>query len=388
MIAGYYYHIPIFSKNKQLFVPGYLGVFLDALALEVQILYLFMHECTQQQQAEADYELKQTNIQFISLGSTSPAWYRHLFHKKILQPISAFAEVCDVFIIRSPTPLAPFFKQVITKPVLFFMVVGDYLEGAKQFEIKRLRDWMMVQYLKRNDSLFRKAMHTTHVLVNAPGLLNKYKKYSRTIHLIRTTTLTKNDFFERSDTCKNELIQLLYTGRIEAAKGLFELVAAVAQLNSSNINVQLNIVGWEPDSNKPVEKAILQNALQLKIAGKVIFHGKMKIGSELNTAYRNADIYILPSYHEGFPRTIWEAMANSLPVIATRVGGIPDYLTDGKNSLLVEPKNSDDLVKKIKILICDKELRIELIKNGYALAQLNTIELQTHNMVKIIAGLV
>lgn len=388
MIVGYYYHIPIFSKNKQLFVPGYLGIFLDALALEVQMLYLFMHECNQQQQPEADYELQQTNIKFISLGPTSPAWYRHIFHKKILQPITSFAEVCDAIIIRSPTPLAPFFKQVFTKPVLFFMVVGDYLEGAKQFKVKSLRDWVMIQYLKRNDYLFRKAMRTTHVLVNAPGLLNKYKKFSRTIHLIKTTTLTKNDFFERQDTCKNELIRLLYTGRIEAAKGLFELVAAVAQLNSLNFNVQLNIVGWEADNNKPVEKALLQNAAHLKIANKVIFYGKKKIGQELNAIYRSADIYVLPSYHEGFPRTIWEAMANSLPVIATRVGGIPDYLKNGENALFVEPKNSSDLVNTIEILINDEYLRRSLIKNGYALAQSNTIDIQTNNMVKIIAGLV
>ncbi len=384
MTIGYYYHIPVYSKNKLVFVPGYLGVFLDALASEVDVLYLFMHEGNQQKQAEADYELQQKNIIFINLGPTSPAWYRHLFHKKILKHITPFAENCAAIIIRSPTPLAPFFKKYVTKPTLFFMVVGDYLEGAKQFKIKGIRDWLMIQYLKRNDFLFRQAMRTTNVLVNAPALLNKYKNISATIHLIKTTTLTKNDFFERSDTCKNKLIQILYTGRIEAAKGLFELVTAVAELKSNNLNVQLNIAGWEADNNKAVEKALLDKALELKILNRIVFHGKKKIGEELNAIYRMADIYVLPSYHEGFPRTIWEAMANSLPVVATRVGGIPDYLTHEENVLLVDPKNSNDLAKSIEMVITNKLLRMKLIENGYALAQNNTIEIQTNNIVKII----
>ena len=388
MTVGYYYHIPIFSKNNKIFVPGYLGVFLDALAAEVKVLYLFMHEGNQTQQIEADYELQQKNIIFINVGETSPAWYRHLFHKKILQKIKPFADLCDAIIIRSPTPLAPFFKNYVTKPRLFFMVVGDYLEGAKQFKIKGLRDWVMIQYLKRNDHLFRQAMRNTEVLVNAPSLLNKYKNISRSINLIKTTTLTNNDFFKKEDSCKNSLIKILYTGRIEAAKGLFELVEAVAELNSKNLNVQLNIAGWEADNNKLVEKALLTRALELKIFDKIIFHGKMKIGEELNTLYRKADIYVIPSYHEGFPRTIWEAMANSLPVVATSVGGIPDYLTNRENALFVDPKNSKDLAQKIQNIIKDSELRIKLIKNGYALAQTNTIEIQTNILVKIIEKLI
>ena len=388
LTVGYYYHIPVYSKDSKVFVPGYLGVFLNALASEVEVLYLFMHQCNQLQQLDADYELQQKNIVFVNLGPTSPAWYRHLFHKKILQPITPFAEICDALIIRSPTPLAPFFKKYITKPRLFFMVVGDYLEGAKQFKIKGLRDWIMIQYLKRNDHLFRQSMRTTDVLVNSPDLLNKYKNISRSIKLIRTTTLTKNDFFERTDTCNNNLIEILYTGRIEAAKGLFELVEAVAQLNTNNLNVQLNIAGWEAGNNKLVEKALLSKALEFKIDNKVIFHGKKKIGEELNTLYRKADIYVIPSYHEGFPRTIWEAMANSLPVVATSVGGIPDYLTHGENALFVQPKNSNDLAKKIEAIIKDQQLRSKLIKNGYALAQTNTIEIQTNNIIKIIEKLI
>ncbi len=384
MTIGFYYHIPIVSNNNRLFVPGYLGVFLDALASEVNLLYLFMHDAGAHTIAEADYELTQKNIEFISLGNITPAWHRHLFHKKILRKIEPGAKICDTIIIRSPTPLAPFFKNHVSPQKLLFMVVGDYLEGATQYKIKSARDWVMIQYLKRNDILFKKSMLHTDVLVNSPGLLNKYKDISKSIHLIKTTTLSKNDFFERTDTCKNEVIELLYTGRIEAAKGLFELVAAIAQLRKQGRDVRLNIAGWEADAKQTVEKALLDLAADLEIVPQIVFHGKKKIGAELNEMYRKADIYIIPSYHEGFPRTIWEAMANSLPVITSNVGGIPDYLTNLEDAVFVTPKSVGDLVEKITLLIENRQLRSKLIRNAFLLAKSNTTEIQTKNIMKII----
>ncbi len=381
MTLGFYYHIPIVSRNNRLFVPGYLGVFLDALASEVKTLYLFMHDGNQRHLAEADFELQQKNIVFISMGNLSPAWHRHFFHRHIFSRISRAADICDALVIRAPTPLAPFFKNYIRKPRLIFMIVGDYLEGAKQFKVKSLRDWVMIQYLKRNDSLFRQEMRHTDVLVNSPALFNKYEPLSRTIHLIRTTTLTRHDFFERSDTCQNNVIELLYTGRIEAAKGLFELVASVAQLRSRHINVRLNIVGWEADSKKSVEKALMEKAQELTVEKFIVFHNRKKIGDELNEMYRNADIYVIPSHHEGFPRTIWEAMANSLPVVATRVGAIPDYLTHEKNAFLIQPGNVQEITLAIERIIQDSALRQKMIQEGLYTARENTLEYQTKILV-------
>ena len=384
MRLGFYYHIPLLYTDNKLFVPGYLGIFLDALAKEVDTLYLFMHEANAQQGLEADYELLNKNIQFINVGATVPAWYRHLFNKKILQRIEPASTNCDAILIRSPTPLAPFFKPFSGGAKLIFMIVGNYLEGAKQFKIKNPRDWLMVQYLKRNDYLFRKEMKTTDVLVNAPSLLKTYAGVCSSIHLIGTTTLTDTDFFTREDTCQSPIINLLYTGRIEAAKGLFELVKAVHQLNKSTVTVKLHLVGWEAGDKNIVQKALLAKAIELNVEKDIIFAGRKKIGAPLNAMYRLADIYIIPSYHEGFPRTIWEAMANSLPVIATRVGGIPDYLTHKENALLIKAKSSKDIAENIRILIEDKALRIKMIKNGYQLAKNNTIDVQTKKIVNII----
>jgi glycosyltransferase involved in cell wall biosynthesis len=97
-----------------------------------------------------------------------------------------------------------------------------------------------------------------------------------------------------------------------------------------------------------------------------------------------ADIYCIPSYEEGFPKTIWEALANSLPVISTLVGGIPEYLINGEEAILIEPKKVDELHYAIKQVIENKSLREKLISNGIKKAKEVTLEFQTNMLLEFI----
>ena len=76
------------------------------------------------------------------------------------------------------------------------------------------------------------------------------------------------------------------------------------------------------------------------------------------------DIFVLPSVKEGFPWTILEAMAAEVPIIATRVGAIPEIIEHNKSALLVEPKNPEELAKAINKLIKDKNLQEKLTKKA------------------------
>ena len=229
--------------------------------------------------------------------------------------------------------------------------------------------------------MFKRQIRKTKTLVNSQDLFNKYQYLAFKIDQIKTTTLSKNDFFERYNTCQNNVINLIFTGRIDLHKGLVELVTATAYLIKRNRNVVCNIVGWESNPNKPVQKELVLLAKLLNIEKQLIFHGRQSVGAMLNSKYRMADIFVLPSYHEGFPRTIWEAMANSLPVIATPVGSIPKTLTVEENVLLVKPKESVKLANEIERILDDTTLRKKLIKNGYILALENTLENQTAKLI-------
>jgi len=388
MKIAFYYHITITKINNAIYCPSYLGVFLDSLANEIDELYLVMHEANITESKEADYALKGNNIHWISLGPKTPAWHRDIFHRRILKRALAKIEICNAMIVRSPTPLAPYFHKYLDRPRLIFLVVGDYLESVEQWKLTSIREWFELRYLKYNDFIFRRAMRHSDILVNSPILYDKYRNIAQSIHQIRTTTISSNDFFPREDTCQEDLVELLFTGRIDPLKGLFELVEAVSMLRRDNYNVRLNIVGWESEETKPVERRLKLAIEKFEIKDYVIFHGRKSIGYELNKMYRMADIYVLPSHEEGFPRTIWEAMANGLPIITTDVGGIPSYLSHKKNAYLIKPKSASLIVKSIKDLISQKELRQRLIQEGQSIAQENTLEIQTKQLVKIVSSLI
>lgn len=386
MILGFYYHYAVFQSEGKNFLPGFLGCFVDSLAKEVEQLLLVCHITRENKQNLHDYALQSPNITLVPIGARTPAWHRHLFHHRILRQAKKQLQHADFLLVRSPTPLAPFFRKVIEQKKLVYLVVGDYEESVKQLPTRNWRDWIMKKYIARNDALFKREMKHTHVLVNAPSLFTKYQSLAMDIHRVKTTTLSSDDFYTRNGVLEGNEVRILYTGRIDPAKGLFELLEAlpILQQRIPSKQITLHLVGWEEGSQQPVTTALKKRASDLGILESVFFHGKKKIGSELNAMYRMADLYLIPSYHEGFPRTIWEAMANGLPVIATRVGAIPEYLKDKQDALLIAPKQIEPIVNAVEELLANKPLAQRIMAQGYSLAKENTLEIQSKRLITLL----
>lgn len=204
-------------------------------------------------------------------------------------------------------------------------------------------------------------------------------------HLVetRTTTLDESDFYIREDTCLNRPVHLLYTGRMDPAKGLLDMVTAVSILVLQGEDVVLDLVGW-PEKGSTILEEIHKLGLEKKVADRVFYHGYRSVGPELFAFYKQSDIYLIASQSsfEGFPRTIWEAMANSLPVVATRVGSIPDFIS--QEAELVEPNNPADLANGISRVIHNSDERRSHLAKGLELAHQNSLENQVGEMVRVI----
>jgi glycosyltransferase involved in cell wall biosynthesis len=359
-------------------------VFLDALAEQTEQLSLLFHQAKRDEQVHCDYRLRASNITPVSLGPKTPAWHRELFHGSVIRKTLRRIEDTDALIVRAPTPLAAYFHKYLSKPKLWFMIVGDYLEGTDHYEQGSFRDKMIYHYLRYNDIFFQRQIRKTPVLVNSPALYDKYVSRAPATHLIRTTTLSEADLFERSDTCTGSRLNLLYSGTLSPAKGLFELLDSLKILVDQSMDVHLHLVGWEDGEKKPVEMALREKAKKLRIENRLTIHGKKSVGPELNAMYRMADIFVFPSHAEGFPRVIWEAMANSLPIVTTSVGGIPRTLENEKQVLFIPPKDCKAIAHAVMRTYCNGELRRKLIREGIELAKKNTLDIQTKKLVDIL----
>ncbi len=137
-------------------------------------------------------------------------------------------------------------------------------------------------------------------------------------------------------------------------KGAFDLIKAFAALPESDRNsAELVLAG-----NGDLEMA-QQLIQELAVEEKITLCAWLS-PTERDALLAEADAFILPSYNEGLPMSMLEAMAWGLPVIVTPVGGIPEVINHNQNGLLVQPGNQEQLVQAMQNLIRDEELRISL----------------------------
>lgn len=156
---------------------------------------------------------------------------------------------------------------------------------------------------------------------------------------------------------------LLFVGRLIERKGLTYLIDAFHNISFKE-ELHLNVVGEGPLRSVIQEKI---NALHLQ--NKVTLYGSVS-EKKLRQLYRDCDVFVLPAITdswgdtEGFGVVILEAMSYAKPVIASRVGGIPDMVKDRVNGLLVSEKDSKELARAILLIIRSNKLRENLAKNA------------------------
>ena len=388
-MLGFYYHIPVRRCGERLATAGYLGCFLDALARQVDELVLFMHEA-EMDDPNMDYQLAAENVRWVSLGEGAHPLRRTFLGRNLVGRAADQLGACDVLLVRAPTHLLDSWARLCgrLKKRLVPLIVGDFRAGNASLKFgfpKR----QVVAFLNRVvDARERASLRQRMVVVNSRALAEKYAGIAGEVHEVRTTTLTEDSFFDRGDTCQQARIQLLYTGRFEWAKGLGELLDAFCLLaKERGGDAVLNLVGWQGSRGASVEEAIVRRAAGEGLSDRVVFHGKKCVGEELDAMYRMADVFVMPSITqaEGFPRTIWEAMANSLPVVATTVGAVGSYLEPDQHAVLVSPGDVSGLVAGVRRVIAEPDLRRRLIAGGRELALSNTLDKQSSKLIRLLS---
>lgn len=188
-----------------------------------------------------------------------------------------------------------------------------------------------------------------------------------------TTILLPNAVYlpprKRVHRPSNNTLHLTFLGHIGDRKGVFDLLPIAKRLLQEGYKLMLHVAG-----NGDVSR-LTGVVRRLGISESVQYHGWLT-ERERNLLLDNTDIFILPSYGEGMPLAILEAMSYGLPVISTVVGGIPEMIINGETGILINPGDLEQLYLSLLELLSDSKKRI-----GWARGARLVVETQ-HDILK------
>jgi glycosyltransferase involved in cell wall biosynthesis len=160
--------------------------------------------------------------------------------------------------------------------------------------------------------------------------------------------------------------EILCVGRLIPAKGQHILIDAldrlvqIERLAQQGRQVRLRLVGNGPD-----EASLREHAARGAARERIVFEGAIN-QDRIREFYAAADAFCLPSFAEGLPVALMEAMAMELPCVTTQIAGVPELIRDGVDGLLVPPSDVEALAKALARLMDDAELRRGIARNGRA----------------------
>lgn len=160
-------------------------------------------------------------------------------------------------------------------------------------------------------------------------------------------------------------VEIICLARYELEKGQSDLIRAVAGMDT-RVPVRLALLGDEAEAGQKQE--LERWAEKEGITGICEIPGPV-MGKTKEARLRNADIFCLPSYNEGLPISMLEAMATGLPVVVTRVGAIPEVIHHEKDGLLIDPGDVENLRTVLRLLVEDPAKRRAIGMAGRALVQ-------------------
>ncbi len=207
--------------------------------------------------------------------------------------------------------------------------------------------------------------HAKFVLSDTAYFTKRIKEYDPSINI--ETSRPQLDVYEKDlfmrEVKKKDSYKLLFVARLDLQKGPIELIDAISIMSKDNTlpDFHLDICG-----GGPAYDAIKKRIEELDMSSHITLVGFLPDFNAIIEAYRQADIYVIPTYHDLFPRSLWEAMLSGDVCVTTMVGGIPGDMTDGVNCLEIEPRSTQSIVEVLSRLLKEfGTIAPKLVAGGY-----------------------
>ena len=228
--------------------------------------------------------------------------------------------------------------------------------AIKAHEVGAMRNDGIGEVSATGAVLGRMSLRLPHLIAanSQAAIENAIKLGVPTARLHHLPNVVDTERFKPGDRESERTIRLIAVGRLVKAKRFDRFISVVARAGqATQVKFKAVIVGDGPERAR-----LEQQATELGLLPDTIeFKGPQ---TEMASIYRDADILVLTSDREGTPNVVLEAMASGLPVVATRVGGIPQVVEDERSGYVANPDDEERLTTSLLKLICDRRLRIRM----------------------------
>jgi glycosyltransferase involved in cell wall biosynthesis len=259
----------------------------------------------------------------------------------------------DVFF--SPTHYLPIFTprksaisildvSYIHFPELFKSSDLNQLIKWTKYSINKASKVFTISQSSKDDIIKEYKVSEGRVVVTYPGIKQGL--------MIKDKGLIMNEFKNKYGIKKD---YVLFVGTVQPRKNISRLIEAFSKIKNDTELVIVGKKGWLYEDS-------LQAPKKYKIEDRVKFLESVT-DEDLPAFYKNALCFVLPSLYEGFGLPVLEAMKYGCPVITSNISSLPE--AGGDAVLYVDPENTDDIVKKLELMINDEGLRMKLKKKGY-----------------------
>jgi len=364
----FHHHTTAFEEDGNLWVQSFIGQWIDDLSTHFEAVGLLLY-ISESKLPQHDYCINSKNVSLVSLGHSRIG---HWLHKVIdlRSKCIAIGNKYDLLFIRGVTPRQFYVYKYCMFPKKFFLFVGSIKDSGPKIGLGRDKIINWILHKKRLYELKHIAKRAV-MLANSPGAVKELRdKYSVNAIFCPTNTIKLNDFPKFAVKKTGQQLKLLFCGRVVPDKGIEDLLDGLGILKNFGMLPNLIVIG----SVKTEYLVKLYNrAEKLGVTGQISFKGFIPFGASLFHYYMNSDIYILPSWHEGFPHSIWEAATHCVPVITTPVGGIPSLLSEDE-AFFIKVHSPESIAKMILQVINQGDMTAIKVFNAYKLAQQYTSE--------------
>jgi glycosyltransferase involved in cell wall biosynthesis len=249
-------------------------------------------------------------------------------------------------------------KYIHNKYYLITGLGAFFFEKKTKYRIlKALYSFVFSQELEKN---FSKFIFQNHNNKNLFISLN-YATEKNSI-VIRGNGIIQKNISKKTSPSDKKLIKFCFAGNLTISKGMLDLLMACENLFRENKKFELNIAGkYLPNEIDYISSRYFK---KIQESSYINFHGLID-HSKMNNFYVKSDVFILPSYGEGLPKSALEAASNGLPLILTDVDGSNECLNN--NGYLVPAKDSLELAKKMARFIANPEIIEDMSQKSLAM---------------------